>query len=102
LYLFPKLAAIDLGRFPSLPEFRRILIKGGFRNVHYHLDKHEDLRYFIDDYLNRVKSKHISTLFLLSEKDFQNGYKVFEKRMKEKFKDHVVIPYGVYIASGEK
>jgi len=102
LYMFPGLAKIDLARFPSLPEFKRILERGGFRNVHYHLDRYEDHRYAIDDYLNRVKSKHISTLSVLSKEQFERGYEIFERRLKEKYRDYVVIPHGVYIVSGEK
>jgi len=102
LYMFPGLAAIDLARFPSLPEFKRILEKGGFRNVHYHLDRYKDHRYVLDDYLKRVKSKHISTLSVLSKEEFVRGYEVFERRFKEKYQDYVDIPSGVYIVSGEK
>lgn len=102
LYMFPGLAAIDLARFPSLPEFKRILKKGGFRNVHYHLNRYEDHGFAIDDYLKRVKSKHISTLSVLSKEEFERGYQVFERRLKEKYLDYVDIPSGVYIVSGEK
>lgn len=102
LYMFPGLAKIDLARFPSLPEFRRILKEEGFRNVHYHLDNYEDHRYTVDDYLQRVKSKHISTLSVLSKEEFEQGYEVFERRLKEKYRDYVEIPHGVYIVSGEK
>ncbi len=102
LYMFPGLAAIDLARFPSLPEFKRILEKGGLRNVHYHLDRYKDHGYAVDDYLKRVKSKHISTLSVLSKEEFERGYEEFERRLKEKYLDYVVIPHGVYIVSGEK
>lgn len=102
LYLFPGLATIDLGRFPSLPEFKVILKKSGFKDVHYHIDKYESKRYAIDDYLNRVKSKHVSTLSLLSEEEFMNGYVIFEKRLKKKYKKYLEIGHGVYSVSGEK
>jgi ubiquinone/menaquinone biosynthesis C-methylase UbiE len=102
LYMFPGLAAIDLARFPSLPEFKRILEKGGFSNVHYHLDKYKDHGYAVDDYLKRVKSKHISTLSVLSKEEFERGYEEFKRRLKEKYQDYIKIPHGVYIVSGEK
>lgn len=102
LYMFPGLAKIDLARFPSLPEFKRILQKGGFSNVHYHLDRYGDHGYAVDDYLKRVKNKHISTISVLSKEEFERGYKVFERRLKEKYLDYVDIPSGVYIVSGEK
>jgi ubiquinone/menaquinone biosynthesis C-methylase UbiE len=102
LYLFPGLADIDLERFPSLIEFKRILIKGGFGNVHYHLDRYKNKRYALDDYLKLVKSKHISTLAVLSEKEFERGYMIFENRLKEKYQRFVGIGHGVYIVSGEK
>lgn len=102
LYMFPGLAAIDLARFPSLPEFKRILEREGFSNVHYHLDRYKDHGYTVDDYLKRVKSKHISTLSVLSKEEFERGYEEFKKKLKEKYCDYVVIPHGVYIVSGEK
>lgn len=102
LYLFPGLAEIDLGRFPSLPEFKKILKNVGFKDVHYHIDRYEKNRYAIDDYLKRVKSKHVSTLSVLSEKEFERGYNIFEKRLREKYRDHLEIRHGVYIVSGEK
>ncbi len=102
LYLFPGLAAIDLKRFPSLPEFRGILKKGGFRDVHYHIDKYKIKRIYLEDYLKKVKSKHVSTLSVLSEEEFEQGYKVFEKRMRERYRDYVDLKHGVYIVSGEK
>jgi ubiquinone/menaquinone biosynthesis C-methylase UbiE len=102
LYMFPKLAAVDLARFPSLPAFRQILKKGGFRNVHYHLDSYKDQKYSFDDYLMRVKNKHISTLSVLTDEEFEYGYRVFERKLRERFRDNVVIPLGVYLISGEK
>jgi ubiquinone/menaquinone biosynthesis C-methylase UbiE len=102
LYLFPGLREIDLDRFPSLPELKEILRRGKFKEVHYHLDKYETIRKPIDEYLNLIKGKHVSTLTLLSEEDFQNGYKIFEKRLRKKYKEYVDLRHGNYIVSGEK
>ncbi|UCE39126.1 MAG: methyltransferase domain-containing protein [Thermoplasmata archaeon] len=102
LYLFPGLAAIDLGRFPSLPEFKRILKKASFKDVHYHLDKYENQKYSLDDYLKRVKSKHVSTLSVLAEDEFKRGYIIFEKKLRAKYRDFLEIRHGVYLVSGRK
>ncbi len=102
LYLFPGLREIDLNRFPSLPELKSMLHKGKFREVHYHLDRSETTRKPIEEYLKLIKGKHVSTLTLLSEEDFQKGYKIFEKRLRKKYKDYVDLRHGNYIVSGEK
>jgi ubiquinone/menaquinone biosynthesis C-methylase UbiE len=102
LYLFPGLREIDLDRFPSLPELKDILRRGKFKEVHYHLDKYESIKKPIGEYLKLVKGKHVSTLTLLREEDFQKGYKIFEKRLRRKYKDYVEIRHGNYIVSGEK
>ncbi|UCG69676.1 MAG: methyltransferase domain-containing protein [Thermoplasmata archaeon] len=102
LYLFPGLREIDLDRFPSLPELKDILRRGKFKEVHYHLDKYKTIRKPIDEYLKLIKGKHVSTLTLLSEEDFQKGYKIFEKRLRKKYKDYVELRHGNYIVSGEK
>jgi ubiquinone/menaquinone biosynthesis C-methylase UbiE len=102
LYLFPGLRDIDLDRFPSLPELKGILRKGKFKDVHYHLDKYATTKKPIEEYLKLIKGKHVSTLTLLTEEDFQDGYKIFEKRLRKKYKDYVDLRHGNYIVSGEK
>jgi ubiquinone/menaquinone biosynthesis C-methylase UbiE len=102
LYLFPKLAAIDLVRFPSLPWLKSMLEEGGFKNVHYHLDMYGKRRIGIKDLLDRVKRKYISTLDILENEDFVKGYEIFEKQLRNRFEDHVELKHGVYMVSGEK
>ena len=102
LYLFPGLAAIDLDRFPTLPELKVLLNKGGFKDVHYHLDRYRNRSISIDDYLSLIRSKYVSTLTMLSDDEFESGYKIFEKRLRKKYRDYVDIEPGVNIVSGEK
>lgn len=102
LYLFPGLRELDLLRFPSLPELKDMLRRGRFKEVHYHLDKYETTRKPIEEYLKLIKGKHVSTLTLLEEEDFQNGYIIFEKRLRKRYKDFVELRHGNYIVSGEK
>lgn len=102
LYHFPGLSEIDLARFPSLPELKGILGKGGFQDVHYHLDKYHNNVRSVDELLKLVKSKYISTLAILGEEEFEHGYEVFEKKLRERFKDKIEIRHGIYIVSGEK
>jgi hypothetical protein len=57
----------------------------GYRNVHYHPYEHEEEAIPTEQFLERVKNKYISTLTLLTEEQFQKGYKIFEQRIYRKF-----------------
>jgi len=82
---FPGVTVIDLRRFPSLPSLKKIMIKIGFRDVHYHIVQHDEGLIPTDEYLERVRNKYISTLTLLSEEAFQRGFKIFEQRIRRKY-----------------
>jgi len=81
---FPRLMAIDLKRFPPVPHIKKMMIEVGFKNVHYHVVKHDEGYTSTEEYLERVKNRYISTLTLLSEEQFQKGFKVFTERVKRK------------------
>lgn len=39
----------------------------------------------MEDYLENIRRKFISTLTLFSEEEFQEGLKIFEKKLREKW-----------------
>lgn len=82
---FPGVTAIDLKRFPSVPTLKKTMMKIGFRDVHYHVVKHDEEYMPTDEYLERVKNKYISTLTLLSEEAFQRGFRIFQRRVRRKY-----------------
>jgi len=85
IHEFPGLTAIDLKRFPTVPSLKNVMISIGFENVHNHVIQHDEGYISIEEYLERVKNKYISTLTLLSEEAFQRGFKVFQKRLRRKY-----------------
>lgn len=89
LHYFPKLIAIDLKRFPTIPQLKNVMTKAGFRNVHYRIVKHNEGYLPTNEYLDRVRKKHISTLTLLSEEKFNKGIKTFEKKVREEYGDRI-------------
>ena len=85
LHDFPGVTGIDLKRFPSVPSLKKAMTKIGFRDVHYHVVKHDEGYMPTDEYLERVRNKYISTLTLLSEEAFQRGFKIFQQRVRRKY-----------------
>jgi len=57
----------------------------GFRSVHYHAVQVDEGFVCMDEYLQRVKNKYMSTLTLLSEDDFQRGFKIFQERVRRRY-----------------
>lgn len=86
---FPGITAIDLKRFPSVPSLKKIMIKIGFRNVHCYVVKGGEEDIPIHEYLARVRNKYVSTLTLLSEEAFQRGFKIFEQRVRRKYRTRI-------------
>ena len=74
---FPSLTERDKERFPDIPELDSFLKAAGFKKV-----RHKELtidRIPIDmSYLEKVKNRFVSTFFLLSEKEFNEGVKKLE------------------------
>jgi len=86
---FPGVTAIDMRRFPSIPSLKSLMVKVGFKNVHNHLVKHDYGTLPVAELLNRVKNNYISTLTLLSEEQFQKGFKIFQERVKKKYGEQI-------------
>jgi hypothetical protein len=81
---FPGVVAIDLKRVPSVLFLKETMATIGFRDVHYHAVQLDEGYVSADEYLRRVKNKYVSTLTLLSEEDFQKGFKIFKERVKKR------------------
>jgi ubiquinone/menaquinone biosynthesis C-methylase UbiE len=99
---FPKVLSIDLARYPSLVQLRKYLEMAGFKKVFYHLSKDCKENLTINEYLSRFKNKYISTLNLLTEKEFQKGYEIFEKKIRELYEKRVQRTIETAIIVGEK
>jgi len=99
---FPGVVAIDLKRIPSVPSLKKTMAIIGFSDVHHHVVQIDEGYISTDEYLERVKNKYISTLTLLSEDDFQRGFKIFQERVRKKYRSRIrKISWFVFI-TGQK
>jgi len=85
---FPGVVAIDLKRFPSVPSIKRSMAKASFKSVHYHVF-HRSESTSTYRYLERVRSKYVSTLTLFNEEEFQRRFRVFQERVQRKYGNHL-------------
>jgi len=99
---FPGVTAIDLKRFPSVPSLKKTMINIGFNNVHFHVVKHDEECIPVDEYLERVRNKYISTLTLLSEKEFKKGFKIFQQKVRRKYGNQIRQISGFDFVVGQK
>jgi len=86
---FPGVVAIDLKRVPSVPFLKKMMTMIGFRDVHYHVVQLDEGYISTDEYLRRVRNKYMSTLTLLSEEDFQRGFKIFKEKVEKKYGNQI-------------
>lgn len=86
---FPKITSIDLKRFLSIPSTMDLMVKIGFKKVHTCRIQRDEGAIPIEEYLNGVRNKYISTLALLTDEEFQKGMIIFEKRIKEKYGNQI-------------
>jgi len=85
---FPGVIAIDLKRFPSVPSIKRSMSEASFKSVHHHVF-HRSERTSTCRYLERVRSKYVSTLTLFNEEEFQRRFKVFQERVQRKYGNRI-------------
>jgi len=78
---FPKAMEIDLKRMPDAPEVESLLYGAGFEPVYT-----EEIPYRIartpQEYIEKVRHKHISALTLLSEEEFEAGFRRCESFLR--------------------
>jgi ubiquinone/menaquinone biosynthesis C-methylase UbiE len=79
---FPKVTTIDLRRFPTIPSIRKLMKEIGFRNVRSHVVRRDEGYISTAELLEKVRSKYVSTLTLLSEEEFRKGLKIFRERLR--------------------
>jgi ubiquinone/menaquinone biosynthesis C-methylase UbiE len=99
---FPGVTAIDLKRFPSVPFLKKAMTRIGFKNAHYHIVEQDEGSMLTDEYLERVRNKYISTLTLLNEGAFQRGFRIFQKKIREKYGTQVTRVIGFDFVVGTK
>jgi ubiquinone/menaquinone biosynthesis C-methylase UbiE len=86
---FPGMVSKDLERFLSIPELRWHLRDSGFTCVYSHRLECESQVVSVDDIIDRFKKRYISTLILLTKKEFEDGISIFEKRLRETYGPNV-------------
>ena len=99
---FPKTRQIDLRRFPAIPILKDVLSSAGFEDTRYYLVSAGIAKVSIEDYLDKTRKKFISTLALLSEEEFRKGFKIFEKKLREKRGNEVVYEKEYTFVVGER
>ena len=98
---FPGVTAIDLKRIPPVPFVKKVMREIGFRNVHYHpVCVEEEIP--LDEYLERVRRKYISTLTLLSPEAFRRGFDIFQQKARKKYGAHIRRVSGFVFIVGQK
>ncbi len=81
--LFPGVAAIDLKRFPAIPEIKRWMRESGMRAEFHIVRRKREIP--VDTVIDWMRKRFISTLELLDDKEFERGLAIFEKQMREKY-----------------
>jgi SAM-dependent methyltransferase len=99
---FPKISAIDLKRFPSIPFTIDVMNKIGFTKVKTRRIERKERRITLQDYLEKVRNKYLSTLTLLTDKEFQKGMTIFKRKVKAKYGDKIQLVSGFNFIVGEK
>jgi ubiquinone/menaquinone biosynthesis C-methylase UbiE len=98
---FPGVIAIDLKRIPPVPFVKKVMREIGFRNVHYHpVCVEEEIP--LDEYLERVRKKYISTLTLLSPEAFRRGFDIFQQKARKKYGTNLRRISGFVFVVGQK
>ena len=98
---FPGIIAMDLKRLPTVPYIKKTMRKVGFTHVHYYPVQHNEYMP-TDEFLERVKNKYISTLTLLGEEEFQRGFEIFQRRVREKYDAKILRHTGFDFVIGNK
>ena len=86
LALFPGLLEIDLLRFPDIPVIASLLEHAGFENIiidHIQGSRHPRE---VDEYLENVQNRFVTTLRYFAEDDFQRRFEVFERKIRDRYR----------------
>lgn len=99
---FPRISSIDLKRFPSIPSAIELMAKIGFTKLHTRRIEQDEGAIPVEEYLNSVRHKYISTLTLLTEEEFKKGITVFERKIKQKYGKQIRRVLGFNFIIGQK
>jgi SAM-dependent methyltransferase len=92
---------IDVKRFPTIPYLRKTMRDVGYSvNHHYPIERNEYQQ--IDEFLEKVRNKYVSTLTLFSDDVFQRRYKVFEGKIRKRHDSQILVYSGFDFVVGEK
>jgi ubiquinone/menaquinone biosynthesis C-methylase UbiE len=83
---FRNYRAIELRKFPSLRRVRQDLEESGFKTLKI-LHRRNSRTMPKEEIIDKVKNKYISTLSLLSEKNFEKGLRKFETYVRSQSGD---------------
>lgn len=83
--LFPGIAEIDLKRFPSIPQIKRWMVEEGMEARYHIVRRKREIP--VDELVERMKRRFISTLELMDDREFKRGLVAFEKAMRERYGD---------------
>lgn len=95
---FPSFKDIDLSRFPAEEQIINWLVEAGFNSVETQYCG-VFRKWYSKEYLEKTKSKFISTLRLLSEEEFARGIKQMEEFINSQEYD-IPLPWESFLAIG--
>jgi ubiquinone/menaquinone biosynthesis C-methylase UbiE len=79
--LFPGVLEIDLARFPPVPVLERHLEDAGFEGVAHAREENPDCVLTVEQIMEKVDGRFISTLSLMSDEEFAEGREAFRQRL---------------------
>mgnify|MGYP003932914379 CR=1 FL=1 len=88
--LFPGVLEIDLARFPSIEGLEAVLRGAGFESVHHAREANPGFTMTREEVLAKVDGRFISTLSLMSDREFGEAREVFTRRLEERYGDRPV------------
>jgi ubiquinone/menaquinone biosynthesis C-methylase UbiE len=97
---FPRFIDIDLARFQDIKDLRILLEDIGYKvNIESFND---ETVYKKEEYIERVRKKYLSTLSLLSDEEFERGFKKFLECINSRFSENVIAKSDFVIVQGKK
>lgn len=82
---FPKLVAIDLARFPTIPGLKEMLKDVGFSAQRHGIIRGVERRVETKEIVEKFESRYISTLTEISEDEFRKGMETFKTGIRKAY-----------------
>jgi len=83
--LFPGVRRLDRARFPSIPSVCRWFREAGFDPVGVRYLRIEVRGARVEEVVERVRRRYISTFALMDDEELARGLPVFERRLRERY-----------------